>query len=641
MTAPLLVAAALLVALPGLALLAARRAGLGLLLLDRARCCRWQAGPCAGARRGMGFDPIFGAMLDAGALRALRAACEAGRAAARPAALFVKLPGCWRLAVLAPPPPPSLPDGVPVGVWLLDPRGRTLTGNRPLARLLGGAIPEGVATAGLQLCGPAGGEAPLGLDPGKEREALLRQPGQKPRRLLASASPAGGGWLLSLLDVTPLRTAQERIEHLAGHDPLTGLPNRGVLRAALDALAEDPGGGTLIRLDLDQLRAVNDRHGQGAGDALLRVAAGRLRAAIRPSDLAARLGGNEFAVLAFGLRGEGAMLLADRLRESLLQPVRHGTWEATPAARLGVAWTPDHGDGAEALMHAAQHALREAKRKGLGAASFEPRLLERARHRALLRDALAEALAEGGLALHIQPQRHLRTGALGGAEALLRWDSARLGRMVPPTEILAAAGEAGLTRALDQWVLRGAIALQREWLGEAGLPQRLGVNISAATLQDPGFAEEVAAALDHAGLPPSALEIEIPEDLAVRDLPAVAETVAALREAGVVLALDDFGAGHSSLAHVVKLPVHRVKLDRSTIERLPDDPRAYAVLRSTLAMARGLELEVVAEGVETEAQAEALRRLGCHVAQGWLVARPMPPEALRDWCAAPVLRAVS
>ncbi|WP_207539729.1 putative bifunctional diguanylate cyclase/phosphodiesterase [Sabulicella rubraurantiaca] len=598
-------------------------------------------GTCAAARRGLGFDPIFRPRLDPESLRALRTACEAGHAACHPAMLFVKLPGGWRLALLAPPPPPVLPDGVPVGPWLLDPRGRTLAGNRPLARLLGGAVPESIAISGLQLCGPAGGEAPLGLDLGKEREALLRLSGQKPRRLLASASPAAEGWLVSLLDVTPLRTAQERIEHLAEHDPLTGLPNRKVLRAALEAVAEDPGGGTLIRLDLEQLRAVNDRHGQGAGDALLRVAAGRLRAAIRPSDLAARLGGNEFAVLAFGIRGDAAMALAERLRESLLQPVRHGAWEAAPAASLGVAWTPGHGGGAEALLRAAQLALREAKRRGAGAVPFEPRLLEHARRRALMRDALAEALAEGGLALHIQPQRHLRTGALCGAEALLRWNSARLGRLVPPPEILAAAGEAGLTRALDLWVLRSAVALQRDWLDEPGMPQRLGVNISAATLQDPRFAQEVAAALRHAALPPAALEVEIPEDLAVRDLPAVAQTVAALREAGVVLALDDFGAGHSSLAHVVKLPVHRVKLDRSTIERLPDDPRAYAVLRSTLAMAHSLELEVVAEGVETEAQAEALRRLGCHVAQGWLVARPMPPAALRDWCAARVLRAVS
>jgi EAL domain-containing protein (putative c-di-GMP-specific phosphodiesterase class I) len=200
---------------------------------------------------------------------------------------------------------------------------------------------------------------------------------------------------------------------------------------------------------------------------------------------------------------------------------------------------------------------------------------------------------------------------------------------VPPGELLAAAGEAGLLQQLDRWVMFAAIRLQCGWRGHPGAPARLGINISIATrCTTPHFAAEVAAALHEAGLPPEELEIEIPEDLAIRDLPGVARTLSALREAGVALSLDDFGGGHSGLPHVVRLPVQRLKLDRSIVASLPDDPKAYAVLRATMALARGMGIEVIGEGVETEGQAEALRRVGCTILQGWLIARPMAPELL-------------
>ncbi|MFL1462901.1 EAL domain-containing protein [Roseococcus sp. DSY-14] len=614
-----------------LAARAAARWPVGLALLDGAQRCRWRNPRLAGAPAGCGLAALLAPW--APEAEALAARCRRPDFAPPPGglpAIFLPLPLGWRLLLLGGPPPvlPRLLDGAPIGLWQLDARGRTVFANHRLCALFGGAAPAGLEAAPLRLCGPADGAGPLGLPLGEEREAALALPGRPVRRLvvMAGAAEDGAGHLLSVLDVTPLKAAQERIEHLAEHDPLTGLANRATLAAALEALADDPAGGVLIRVDMDNLRAVNDRHGHAAGDHVLREAAARLRDAVRPSDLVARAGGDEFAVLCFGAPCDEAVHLGDRLREALRLPYGEGL---ALTASLGLACAPAHGRDAAALLRAADLATLEAKAQGRDALRvFEPALLARAEQRAELREAFVEALAAGELELHVQPQLDHRTGQMEGGEALIRWQSRRLGRWVPPPDILAAAGEAGLLRELDLWVLRTAARLQKSWLGLPGAPARLGVNITSVTLHDPDFARELRAALEECALPPDALEIEIPEDLAVQDLPAVARTMAAIQEIGVPLALDDFGAGHSNLTHVVNLPVQRLKLDRSTVSMLPDDPKAYAILRATMAMARSMGIEVVAEGVETPEQAEALSRLNCHVIQGWLIAKAMPPEDL-------------
>lgn len=528
----------------------------------------------------------------------------------------------------------ALLEMAPVGIWQLDGEGRTIFANRRLVALFGTEAPPALAESGLVLTSAPDPEGPFGFSTDMESEARLALPGVTERRLRITASPwhaAQGvrGCILSVLDVTPLKAAQERIEQLVERDPLTGLINRGTFRAALEEMLAAERRGVLVLVDLDQFKAANDRHGQATGDALLVEAGRRLRDGVRPGDLVSRLGGDEFAILAFGAGAESAAPLAERLRQALRRPVEIGGAELPLSGSFGVACAPEHGGEADQLLRAADLALFEARAaSGDAVALFEPALRARAEQRAELRDAFADALATGELELHVQPQLDLESGRVIGAEALIRWNSARLGRMVPPVELLAAAAESGLMLQLDRFVLHRAVGLLAAWAGRAEAPLHLGINISITALRDPAFATEVADALSAAGVEPSRLEIEIPEDLAIRDLPGVARTLAALREVGVPLSLDDFGGGHSGLPHVVRLPVQRLKLDRSITAGLPDDPKSYAVLRATMALARGMGIEVIGEGVETEAQAFALRRAGCRIIQGWLVARPMRPEEL-------------
>lgn len=571
-----------------------------------------------------GASPAVSAALFALALAATHAA-QLARMAAREAAR-AGAAGESELRMRA------MLEHAPVGIWQIDEAGRTLFANARLRALFDGTAPEGLAQSGLRRS-EAGAES-FQIALGEEREAVLpAAEGREALRLqvVASSWPAeaGAGRLLTVLDVTPLRVAQARVEHLTEHDSLTGLANRDAFQAGLAAMANTPRGGLLMLLDLDHFKATNERHGHEVGDALLREAAARMRGAVRPSDLVCRLGSDEFAILAFEAGAEAALPVAGRLRAALRLPLRLAEMDLSVSASIGIAVAPGDGPDGPSLLRAANLALHEAKANGRNMVClFEPKMRERHEQRATLREAFEEALDRGELELHLQPQQDMERQALVGAEALIRWKSSRLGRWVSPAEMLPAASEGGLIQRLDRFVLNRAIALLAAWSGRPDAPPHLGINISVATLHDPAFAVEVREALQRAGVAPERLEIEIPEDLAIRDLPGVQRTLQALREVGVPLALDDFGGGHSGLPHVVRLPVQRLKLDRSIVAGLPDDPKALAVLRATIALARGMGIEVVGEGVETEAQAFALRRAGCQVMQGWLIARPMAPDMM-------------
>lgn len=438
------------------------------------------------------------------------------------------------------------------------------------------------------------------------------------------------------LDITAAKRAEERVAFMALHDPLTGLRNRSGLNAALEQAVADPEGASLLLIDLDHFKQINDRQGHAAGDAVLAEVARRLLATLRPQDKVFRLGGDEFAVLAHGVVGEAAAQLAERVRDALAQPCGFGSEMLPMGASVGFAGAPAHAANAHALLRAADMALLEAKREGrLRARAYRPAMGEAAQREARLREDIAHALERREFALVWQPQRDLLGGRLLGAEALLRWRNPRLGRLVPPDELLPVAGQAGLLAAIDAWVLDAALAQAGAWQRQGkGLPG-VAVNMSAATLADPGLPDRLARLLAAHGVPAAALEIELSAEHAERDMEAALSVLRVLQGMGVGLALDDVGPARAGLLQAARLPVRRIKLDPAIVAMLDtsveaDRRRGLAVLRASLALAEGLNQQVVATGVETSAQATALRHEGVRAVQGYLTGRPVLAEDFPD-----------
>ncbi len=520
-------------------------------------------------------------------------------------------------------------DDAPVGIWHLDAEGRTLFANTVLARLFDGEAPAELNRAGLVLPSATAPEHPFGFAPGRRTEVLLPGTVDAPRTLLVTASSwisdatGGRSALLTLLDITSLKRAQAQIEHLARHDPLTGLANRNAFRLSLQDMIEGAGG-ALILLDLDHFKDANDRHGHEAGDALLIAIGDRLRGAVRSTDSVCRLGGDEFALVVPGVDGAQAEELAQRAIHLAAEPVLFRGVQLRVGASVGIAMAHHDGDDADALNRAADLALYQSKAERRGCARrFDAGLREDADQRMHLREALVAALADNELRLVFQPQCDIATGTVIGVEALLRWRSSRLGRDVAPLELLDAAADARLLPALDDWVMDQAVSCLAAWTGYSAAPPILAINLSVISLRDPSVADKLSRLLLAARVDPSRLEIEVPECIAIEDIEKVRPTLERLNSLRVRLALDDFGAGLSSLQHVVSLPVQRLKLDRSIIAHLDGPAPPRAVLRATLALARAMGIEVMAEGVETEAQVFALRREGVTLVQGWLTGRPM------------------
>ncbi|WP_458096985.1 putative bifunctional diguanylate cyclase/phosphodiesterase [Roseomonas sp. WA12] len=529
----------------------------------------------------------------------------------------------------------TIHETVPAAIWHLAPDGRTLAANQRLTDMFNGRLPATLMESGLQQLGRPG-DGPFGLPPGREVEGVLPARGAAPeRRVIVVASPwlpgEGGGTqaVLMLLDVTRLHAAQAQALHFAWHDPLTGLPNRFRFQQALAQVAGDADGCSLLLLDLTGLRATNDSLGQVAGDSMLREAARRLREQMRPTDGVFRLGGDEFALIAAGLRtAQAAGGLATRIQRALATPFDLGAGAVPLRTSIGHAHLPDDAEDAGALHRAAALALAEAKRQGNGAVvPYDPVLGQQVARRLALRERLALATSAGEFQLAWQAQVDARTGSLRGAEALIRWPSGPVGQ-TSPADFLPEAEAIGLMPAIDAWVLNEALRQKAAWMAAGKGPEVVGVNISPATLRDPDFPARVQATLARYGVAAEALEIEIPEDVAARDIDAVAPVLHELIADGVRLSLDDFGGGSSALAHLLRLPVDQVKLDRSIVAGLPGGARERAILRAVATLARGMEIPLLAEGVETEAQREALLTEGCTVMQGWLFGRAVPAGEL-------------
>ncbi|WP_160938181.1 sensor domain-containing protein [Teichococcus coralli] len=535
-------------------------------------------------------------------------------------------------------------DMASAGIWQVDDCGRTLFANTRLAALFGGSAPSGLAEAGLLRTNRVPQAGPFGFSLNEEEATIPARGGRSEVNLLVACSPwnwleetapgAGGARqaaTLTLTDITELKRAQARTERRAWRDELTGLANRAGFQRLLEGLVQEPGRNfTLLLLDLDKFKSVNDRHGHAAGDILLCEAAGRMRAAMRGEDLVCRLGGNEFAVLAQGRNAEARMdRLACRLSRALSRPVQFNGLDLPLSASIGYARFPADGKTPDAVLQAAGLALHKVKHAQRGTfMRFDAGLLEAERRRNRLREALPAAIAQGKFVLLWQPQFTLGDQALCGAEALLRWPDCPAGPNVSPAEFLAEARSAGLMPAIDQWVLHTALRQAALWSRQPRAPRLVAINISAATLSDRRFPAQVAEALASHSVAPQNLEIEIPEDIAAQDLDALLPILQALRGLGVRVALDDLGGGLSSLAHLVRLPVDRVKLDRSLVAGLSGGRQELALLRALVAVSQSLAVPVLAEGVETAAQDRVLRREGVHAAQGFLYSRPVPADLL-------------
>ena len=438
-------------------------------------------------------------------------------------------------------------------------------------------------------------------------------------------------------DVTERKAQEARIEHLAYHDSLTGLPNRAML---MDRLAQALSQAqrldqqvAVLFIDLDRFKLVNDSLGHPVGDRLLQEIARRLKATLRENDTVARVGGDEFQVVVCNVAGSvDAARIAEKLMRTLGEPFVLEDQELHVTASLGVSLFPRDGASGELLLKYADTALYEAKGEGRNTYRFfSPEMNAQAHGRLRLENDLRRAVERHELELHYQPQLDLATGEVCAVEALVRWRHPVRG-LVLPNAFIPMAEETGLVLGIGEWVLneacRQVAQWQREGLADNLSPLRVAVNISARQLQRPGLDGAVRRALSLSGLPAECLELEITESSMMLDPLHAQSVLQSLRELGVLLSIDDFGTGYSSLAYLKRLPLDRLKIDRSFIGGIPADSDDAAIVETIIVMTHKLGLRVIAEGVETLEQRLQLVRQGCDEMQGFLLAHPAPAEEL-------------
>jgi diguanylate cyclase (GGDEF)-like protein len=441
--------------------------------------------------------------------------------------------------------------------------------------------------------------------------------------------------LVPLLARTSARIRRHvaELEHVATHDELTRLPNRiGFRRATrgyLSAAAnEDPF--AVVTVDLVGFRAVNEALGNAGGDALLRQTAERLLEAAPDAAFVARIGADEFAVVA-SAGGPEAVELAGRLRRALARPLLVDGAKIALDGRIGVALAPDHGMDPEALLRCASVATELARERRTGVEVYDPADDAGDVATVALAAELREGIEAGQLVVHYQPQLDVATGAIRGLEALVRWQHPERG-LLAPGAFVPLAERSGRVKEISRVVLAGATRQWSTW-NARGLTLDLAVNLSAADLFDLGLPDEVAGLLARHRMPAERLTLELTESTLMGDEQRTAEVLERLRSLGVRLSIDDFGTGYSSLAYLERLPVHEVKVDRTFVAGIPADDAHTAIVKWTVTLAHTLGFAVVAEGVETPEQLAELGRLGCDVAQGYLIGRPLPSSEVAGYVA--------
>ncbi len=431
-----------------------------------------------------------------------------------------------------------------------------------------------------------------------------------------------------------LDTQRKQAVHDALHDGLTGLPNRTLLADRFEqALRIGKRAGTttgLLLIDLDRFKEVNDTLGHHVGDQLLAQIGPRLAGVLRGADTVARLGGDEFAVLLPAVNGlDGALDVASRLRAALAESFQIQGVELDIDASIGVVISGAHGDDAQTLLQRADVAMYVAKQQGRGVVVYDPENDDHSPERLSLLGQLRRGIDRGELFLHYQPKINLSTGEVTGVEALVRWQHPERG-LIPPNDFIPLAEHTGLIGALTICVFNSALAQVKSW-ADAGHCIAVAVNVSARNLVDDEFANKIAGLLEHHGVPAGLLEVEVTESAVMLEPERAARILNQLHALGVRISIDDFGAGYTSLAQLKNLPISEIKIDKSFILTMHNNPDDALIVRSMIDLGHSLNMKVVAEGVETAHTASILRDYRCDIAQGYHLCRPVHPEALMRW----------
>jgi diguanylate cyclase (GGDEF)-like protein len=450
------------------------------------------------------------------------------------------------------------------------------------------------------------------------------------------AFPCDDGLIVLVRDVTEARAISERLSRQATHDELTGLINRRELLLHLNRLVDEGAAASvdLLFIDLDRFKDINDSFGHAAGDEVLRVIGERLSAMCTEGAHVSRIGGDEFVILLVDAAEDEAARVARDVTIRMREPIQAPCVRASVGASIGVARYPISASNAGELLRNADIAMYHAKRAGGSHVwSFGKEDAQRLSHRRRLRADLESASAARQFELHYQPQLDLHTGRVYGAEALLRWNHPQLG-LLTPADFLDVLLESPAFEATGDWLIRLAFRQAAKWQAADRMPFKVAVNLSATTIQNCDLAALVSEAAEAAGVCASALDIEVTETVVMSDFAAASRALSAVRRLGVTVSLDDFGTGYSSLAYLTRLPVDRIKIDKSFVQELTAKEtchRARAMVEAMVALARALGMKTVAEGIETETQFVLVKELGCDAVQGYFIGKPVSAARIEPY----------